>query len=411
MAFPISLTVTHGAKASASHKNIVFVDKAKLILVTLPDKTSREYIYPQDMVVDGDVIKRDEFRTSLAKWIEESHIKAVDTILIVSIKALFEKTLTPGRRARSVEPDLVNAFIDAIPLQHPTTIKRTEKTGAITVIAANRDLLTGVYLGFDKAGCNVVGVYPEDAPILDHATPIPQADIIERARKQLTEHNTKGVLRHEFDILPQSHRGLTQMSVTEAAQQPVQPWVAVMIVILLVVGAFGIGYFQYFQARQEQIAIARKRSQLLAQQQLVDKTGPQPVSANITPGDTTSPHSAVVDALSPTNPPPAQPVLRRVQIVYNDQTQKLFDDVYERLRKTGQYLISNQMTTRTLSENRALLAPSLDATSAAKIQEIVEGVGITTTRKEATIDDFDIVIELGNYTPTAPSGSLPSPTP
>ncbi len=419
MAFTLSLQVPHTIKQRGARSNVVFIEKTKLIVVVLPEKTIREFTYPQEMVTDGDVMKKDEFRTALAQWIDDSHIKPADTLCVVAVSAIFEKSLVPRTRSRGVDTQLVTAYIEAIPFQHVVTVKRTEKDGSVTVLVANRDLLVSVYQGFDKAGCNVTGVYPEIAPVLEHATPIIQGDAIDRARKHLDYFGAKESAHQEFDVLPQDHRGLANMSVAEAAQQPVQPWVAVAIVMVLVAGAFGVGYFQYYQARQEQITLARKRTQLLAQQQSVDvkkdTQGPQQVSAHTTPPPQDSTPSATITqsaspsattAISPTNT-----VLKRVQIVYTAEAQKLFDDVYNLVRQSGEYQISNQSTSREINVNRVLLAPGLDAETTAHITAIVESVGIETISKEAEIDGYDMVIELGVYTPSAPPTSTPQPSP
>lgn len=401
---------------------MLFIDKTSATFVILPDKVVKEYTYPQDMVMDGDVMKKDEFRNAFMKWVTDSNIKVSETLCIVGTTALFEKVLMPNLRTKAVDTNVISSFIDSIPFQHTVTMRKVSKDGSTTVIVANRDLISSIYHGLEKAGFSILGMFPELAPALENATPIRQGDIIERAKKHIELYTLKNADQHMFELTTHSHKSLTQMSVTEAAQQPVQPWVAVMIVLLLVGGAVGIGYFQYFQARQEQILLARKRTQLLAQQQLaaVEESGGTGItrisaSSSATPSLLTSispnpiSSGSAEQSLVPTIS--TNSALLRVQILYTSQAQKLFDDVYDRLRKSGQYQISNQVSSRSILENRVLVSPSLDAEQTTQLSTIVQETGIQTTSKQATIDGYDVVIELGSYSPSVPTTTQVSPTP
>ena len=401
---------------------MLFIDKTSATFVILPDKVVKEYTYPQDMVMDGDVMKKDEFRNAFMKWVTDSNIKVSETLCIVGTTALFEKVLMPNLRTKAVDTNVISSFIDSIPFQHTVTMRKVSKDGSTTVIVANRDLISSIYHGLEKAGFSILGMFPELAPALENATPIRQGDIIERAKKHIELYTLKNADQHMFELTTHSHKSLTQMSVTEAAQQPVQPWVAVMIVLLLVGGAVGIGYFQYFQARQEQILLARKRTQLLAQQQLaaVEESGGTGITrisasssatpsllASISPNPISS--GSAEQFLVPTIS--TNSALLRVQILYTSQAQKLFDDVYDRLRKSGQYQISNQMSSRSILENRVLVSPSLDAERTTQLSTIVQEAGIQTMSKQATIDGYDVVIELATYSPSVPTTTQVSPTP
>lgn len=409
---PIQLPVSKTIKRQILHKNVVFIEKTKLSCVTLPDKTVREYVYPQDMVTDGDVMKKDEFRNAFVQWLADSHIKPADTICIVSAPALFERTIPPNPKTKTIDTNSLNVFIDSIPFQHLATVKKPTKDGSVKVIVANRDLLSGIYHGLEKSAFNVLGIFPELT--LTTENPTQAQDLVESAKKHLTVYSLKNAQQYIFDIFPHTHRSLTQMSVSEAAQQPVQPWVVVAVVLLLVGGGVGVWYMQYYQVRQNQMALAKKRAQLLAEQQAVQTddngTGIVPVSAGDTgiPSEASPPGSL---SLTQTTAATPTPHLLRVQIVYTTNAQKLFDDVYNKLRQTGEYQISNQMSNRTIEENSILLAPTLDTENTARISSFIDELGITTTTKEATIDGFDVVIELGVYSPSAPSPAEVSPTP
>ncbi len=403
-------------KQQTLHKNVLFIDKTKATCIILPDKVVKEYAYPQDMVMDGDVMKKDEFRNAFVKWVTESNIKVAETLCVVGMTALFEKVLTPNLRTKAVDANIISSFIESIPFQHVVTIRKVSKDGATTIIVANRDLLSSIYHGLEKAGFSVLGIFPELAPALENATPIRQGDIVERAKKHIELYTLKNADQYMFELTAHSHKSLTQMSVTEAAQQPVQPWVAVVVVILLVGGAVGIGYFQYFQARQEQVLLARKRTQLLAQQQLAANekprvTGIALISASSSATLTTNPTSSGSAQASPAAAVSENPALLRVQIVYTSQAQKLFDEIYNKLRQSGQYQINNQMTSRTILENRVLLSPSLEVEKITQLTTTVQEVGIQTISKQATLDGYDAVIELGIYSPSAPTATQASPTP
>jgi hypothetical protein len=404
---PVPKTIRH----QIVHKNVVFIGKTKLVCVILPDKIVKEYVYPPDMVMDGDVLKKDDFRNAFVQWITEAGLKAADTICITNISAIFEKTISPDPKNKSTDTASISAFIDSSPFQHVATVKKQTKEKGVKVIVANRDLLSSIYHGLEKSACNMLGIYPELILIADTITPDQNVDIVERAKKHLTMYTLKNNQQYVFDIFPHTHKSLAQMSVVEAAQQPVQPWVVVVVVLMLIGGGVGIWYMQYFQVRQTQIALARKRAQLLAEQQSVQtsdpgKTNMVPVAAN---NPVTPTQGAPIATASATLSPTPQPL--RVQIIYTSRTQKLFDDMYNKLRQTGLYQISNQMSTRDIQENKILVASSLDTSVTARMNETAREVGIQATTKQATIDGFDIVIELGIYSPVAPIEPSPSPTP
>jgi hypothetical protein len=380
-------------KRQVVHKNVVFIDKTKLTFVVLPDKSIKEYIYPQDMVMDGDVMKKDDFRNAFITWLSESGIKVADSICIVNKSAVFEKIITPDPKSRTTDVAGTTAFIESIPFQHVATVKKQLKDNSVKVLVANRDLLSSIYHGLEKSAYNMLGIFPELSLTTDNAVQMQGIDIAEQAKRHLTLYTLKNTQQYIFDIFPHSHKSLTQMSVSEAAQQGVGVW-----------------YMQYYQVRQGQIALARKRAQLLAEQQSVqtadsNPTDIKPVSALVS--ETPVPTSSATESaeLSPT------PKLLRVQILYTTQAQKLFDDVYNKIRQAGKYQISNQISSRELGENRILFSPSLDTSSTVQITDLVTEVGVQATTKQAVIDGFDIVIELGLYSPVAPIEDTPTPTP
>jgi hypothetical protein len=407
---PIQLPVPKTIKRQVVHKNVVFIDKTKLTFVVLPDKSIKEYAYPQDMVMDGDVMKKDDFRNAFITWLSESGIKVADTVCIVNTSALFEKTITPDTKSRTVDAVGIAAFIESIPFQHVATVKKQLKDNSVKVVVANRDLLSSIYHGLEKSAHNMLGIFPELSLTADNANTIQSTDIVEQAKRHLALYTLKNTQQYIFDIFPHSHKSLTQMSVTEAAQQPVQPWVVVAVVAFLIAGGVGVWYMQYYQVRQGQIALARKRAQLLAEQQSVQTTVSNPADIKLvsaTVSDTPIPTSIATESaeFSPT----PQPL--RVQILYTTQAQKLFDDVYNKLRQAGKYQISNQVSNREIEENRILFSPSLDTSSTVEITDLVTEVGIQATTKQVAIDGFDIVVELGTYSPVAPIEYTPTPTP
>jgi hypothetical protein len=418
---PIQLPVPKTIKHQVLHKNVVFVEKSKLICVVLPDKIIKEYVYPSDMVMDGDVMKKDDFRNAFIKWLADSAIKPADTICIISASALFEKTIPPDAKNKSLDASSISMFIDSIPFQHVATVKRQSKDNTVQVMATNRDLLSSIYHGLEKSACNMLGIFPDLVLTTEGSSFGQDMDMVEKARRNLTAYTQKNNQQYMFDIFSHSHKPLTQMSVSEAAQQPVQPWVVVAVVASLIVGGAGIWYMQYFQVRQTQIALAKKRAQLLAEQQsvqtpkeetdgvtLVSATNPdaQPTMPTL---DTSTSTSATLIPISADKSP--TPKLLRVQIIYMAQTQKLFDDTYNKLRQKGLYQISNQMSTREMSENKILLSSALTSESVAQIANILQEVGVEASQKQATLDGFDVVIELGKYSPAAPSLNVNTPTP
>lgn len=399
----------------------MLIEKLKLTCIVLPDKIIKEYVYPLDMVMDGDVMKKDDFRNAFIKWLADSAIKPADTICIINASALFEKTVPPDTKNKSVDTASISMFVESIPFQHVATVKRQAKDNSVQVMAANRDLLSSIYHGLEKSACNMIGIFPDLMLTTEGRSVGQDMDIVEKARKNLVAYTQKNSQQYVFDIFPHSHKPLTQMSVSEAAQQPVQPWVVVAVVASLIMGGVGIWYMQYFQVRQTQIALAKKRAQLLAEQQSVQT--PQTEERGVTlvsatePNTTLTPPTAYATAsvsatLAPTNTDnSATTKLLRVQIVYSAQTQKLFDDTYNKLRQKGLYQISNQMSAREMTENKILVSSSIATELIVKIADALKEVGVEASQKQATLDGFDVVIELGKYSPSAPNLSVNTPTP
>lgn len=422
MKMPIHLPNSQTIKRQVVHKNVLFIDKTKLTCVVLPDKSVKEYVYPLDMVMDGDVMRKDDFRNAFVQWLVESGIKVTDTICIVNSSAVFTKTIPPDPKNKTTDIAAINSFIDIVPFQHVATFKQQLKDNSVKVVVANKDLLLSIFHGLEKSANNMLGIFPELILTTDSSAVSQDYDIAEKAKKHLALYTLKNSQQYIFDIFPHAHKSLTQMSVAEAARQPVQPWVVVAVVALLIAGGGGVWYMQYYQVRQTQIALARKRAQLLAEQQSVQTADTEaqkmvPVSAV----DTSSSSAAIVPTssasesatLTTTNIPSQSPTsqLLRVQIVYNNQTQKLFDDIYNKLRQTGQYQISNQSSGRDIEENTVLLSPTLDTKATAQITDLIKEAGIQSNTKQATIDGFDVVIELGIYSPVAPIQDTPTHTP
>jgi hypothetical protein len=192
------------------------------------------------MVMDGDVMKKDDFRNAFITWLSESGIKVADTVCIVNTSAIFEKTIPPDPKSRTVDTSGVTAFIESIPFQHVATMKKQMKDGSVKVIVANKDLLSSIYHGLEKSAHNMLGIFPELSSTTDNAIPTQNTDIVEQAKKHLTLYSLKNTQQYIFDIFPHNHKSLTQMSVSEAAQQPVQPWVVVAVVALLIAGGVGV---------------------------------------------------------------------------------------------------------------------------------------------------------------------------
>lgn len=391
---------------------VVFIGKTKVTAVTIPDKVVRDYVYPPDMVMDGDVLKREDFRAAVTKWIIDSQIRPADALCIVQESATFEKTFQPSStHTRILDQSTINTFIEAVPLQRVVVVRLPQKDYSTKVLVANRDLLSTIYHAFEKSAFSMLGIFPNLNLVLNESeNPKGQStDLIEETKKHFEFYALKSIHQPAFELDgKRPTHSLPQINVAEAARQPVQPWVAVVIVLLLVLGAAGIWFFQYQSARQEQVAIARKRAQLIAAHQAAEQASEQEQQNMV-------PVSAINTPLVEQTPPigesatPAQSKLIRVQIIYTQQTQKLFDDVYNKLRQVGAYQISNQMSTLPIAENKMFISPNFDVETTTRIIDLVQGVGVSAATQEAQVDEYDVVLQLGVYAPSAPSQTI-SPT-
>lgn len=400
--------------------NVLFIQKTGLVCITLPDQNVNEFIFPTDVVADGDVINRESLHAALATWLESINVKAIDTLCVVAGNCLFEKIITPNPKTKAFSETELTAFTEAIPFQHITVVKKTYKDGSTKVLVANKDLLAAAAYAIEKSGLNLIGMYPEATSISTEFTTPPDS-VFEMARRNIALFTQKTAEDYSFNIVgvtKTTHKSITQMSVSEAAQQPINPLVAIFAVLLLVIMGVGVGYWQYNLGRQRQLKIARARAQArLAQKAQTSPEGMVEVGAeNVTPTmgmPLSASGSAQISQTSVTpSPTGSTPEVKliRLQLVYTSETQKLYENVRQSLERAGGYQISSQLGDVSSATNRVLVSSNITSAQSSVLAGLLSGAGISTETKQAVIDDFDVVIELASYNPTAPTLTA-SPTP
>lgn len=366
------------------------------------------------MVLDGDVINRDDLRTALSAWLVESTIKLAETLFVVDKSLIFDTTLTPDPRTKLVDLSIADSFIDSIPFQRMTIIKRPMKSGVVKVIATNKDLVSVIEHAFEKEGYEVLGMFPDLNVVSENINNAQFEDVVEKAKRHLLIYTVKNAQQLAFSLTPLQKKPLTQMSVSEAVQQPVQPGVAVAIVLILVVCAIGVGYWQYYEARQQQISISRKRIQLaMEKKKNTDATSTTPIHVAAKQPTPSAPTSKPLSSppSSKDSSPSVEIRATNIQILYTSQTEKLYESIKTAMTKTNEYKVMGQMETRELTENRIFVAAYLDPDTVGKIVDTIRSAGVTATQKQATIEGYDVVVELGLYAPTAPTLPLGQITP
>lgn len=426
MIFSIELPVPQNSKRQIKHHNVIFIEKSKLCCVVLPDKTTKEYIYPAEMVIDGDVINRDDLRLAVTSWLSESGIKIAETTFIVDRSIIFDVPISPDPRTKTINSGMIDSFIDSIPFQRVTMIKKPLKNGDVRIIATDKDLINVLEHVFEKEGYEIAGIYPDLSLVIEGVNNTPYEDIVERAKRHYVAYSSKEMQQYAFDLIAHQKKPLTQMSVGEAAQQPVQPWVAMLLVILLIGIAVGISYWQYYQTRQNQIQIVRKRAEQLAKKADSNKKNPSDkisVSAGLEPqiASSSASESAKVEKgatssasiflpVSPTSLPTSTQKVR-IQILYTSQTVGLYERVRDSLLTNSKYEITGQVETRELGPNRIFSTPQTTPETSSEVFDLLRAKGVQAEQKQATIEGFDMVVELGSYTPVAPTATKPSSSP
>lgn len=394
--------------------NVIFVQKNGLFYISLPEKSVNGYVYPTEMVVDGDVVNRDSLYAALVNWFEELHIKVVDTYCIVSEDCLFQKILYPDAKTKTINEAERESFTDSTPYQRISYVKKVLKDGTHKIIVGNRDLFSVILHALEQNGLSVLGIFPEPSMIYEGSGVFYDGDDLgEKASKSIALYELKPAEEFSFDMLNRAltRKSLTQMTVSEAAQQPVDPIYAIWAILILIVVAAGIGYWQYAQVKQRKVYLAQERARLLQERQKQDASsaGVIPVSANndsfvITQTPTPLQHSLHDSAQTATTSSNLDTnKIIRIQLLYSPEAQKLHEDVRTKLELSGSYLITSEIETPTSQTNKILIGPAISSAESTKLVDILKIIGVSAEVKQASIDEYDVVVELYFYNPTVPS--------
>jgi len=206
--------------------------------------------YPPSQVLDGDVIDRELFRGWMVKWVQTSGLKPTEVIYVVSPSICFKKDFTPETRTLTG----LSNFIDSVPFQKVVAVQLTtpHKT---KLLVTNRELLNGVTYSFDMGGFVKGAVFPYEAiadmqlPQLGDAT----KNIIAIGRIFIELATQKGHELFEFDVDKVTEAPKrTVETVAELSRTEVNPMVAVVAVLVMMMMGGGVMYWQYASVRRAQ---------------------------------------------------------------------------------------------------------------------------------------------------------------
>ncbi|MEI7653436.1 MAG: hypothetical protein WCJ70_04160 [bacterium] len=248
--FGLTLTKKQAKKIEIIHQHVVIIDRDKCIIISYPEEHITMCQYPPSQVLDGDVIDRELFRGWMVKWVQTSGLKPTEVIYVVSPSICFKKDFTPETRTLTG----LSNFIDSVPFQKVVAVQLTtpHKT---KLLVTNRELLNGVTYSFDMGGFVKGAVFPYEAiadmqlPQLGDAT----KNIIAIGRIFIELATQKGHELFEFDVDKVTEAPKrTVETVAELSRTEVNPMVAVVAVLVMMMMGGGVMYWQYASVRRAQ---------------------------------------------------------------------------------------------------------------------------------------------------------------
>ncbi len=391
------LLVTKNITKATKRMAVCFVQRNKLIFMSFPDKTVKEFTFPQTAVADADVVNKEEYRRAVFEWTQGSAFRISDIMFLVSSELCFSKEIKnqteKGHGSENETP--ISMFIDIVPYQHVFVAKNTTKDGTTQVVVSNKDLVLPLMHVFESIGFVTVGAFPELSVFSSSVQPLDEARFSDDVYKQVELYSLHTYVQYAFHTNADTHnKPITQMSVSEAAQQPINPLVAVVIVILM----FGVGayimYWQFEQVRRDEMVATSKRIEKIAEQQ-----------AKLMNAQTSAPVLVAAPATVASNAATQKSVTAtKVQIVYSEKTARVFDLVKASLVATYGYEVVGERSQSLPTGSNTLLSAKGTATQVREnVLKVLASVDIVPEVRESSVDGYAMVLTLTEYAPSAPS--------
>lgn len=394
----LELLVPKSIKKAVKRIALCYISRSKIMLVTYPDKVVKEFDFPKTTVSDGDVVNKEEYRTAIASWAHENSLKVSDMLFVISENLVFTKDIRPDGRMRQPPQEIINSFVEVVPYQRVYVSKIINKDGTIRVIVTNRDIIYVIMRAFEALGFVSLGAFPELSVINNSMESINNQNTLDLARKHidiLTLHQYSQNAFHTSDVI---QKPITQMSVSEAAKQPINPFVAAAIVSLIVVFVLGVAYWRFEDMRKAEMVATQKRiEELVAKQnQLNSRDSLTQVTANAN--------------TIPATPTVTTPKIR-IQVIYTSSSARGFELIKSSLTETYGYEVVGETTQNESIESRILTNTTTQDFVTRNIQRVLETANISMGGVSKTkVDDYDVVVTLGRIIPSAPIHTT-SPTP
>jgi len=291
--------------------------------------------------------------------------------------------------------ETLSSFVEVVPFQRVYISKTISKDNSVKMVVTNRDIVSVVMRAFETFNFVSVGVFPEFAILSDSAETVTPQNFVDQARKHIDLLTLHPYAQSAFNTsLEPQQKPLTQMSVSKAAQQPINPIVAVAIVLVMVGGATYFIYWRFEQVRSAEIEATKKRIELLAAKQ---KT-PSSTKTDFVPVAAISQQTATTSATTT----PQTVAKAKVQIIYADSSARLYELVKSSIVATYGYEVVGELSPTTPTENRLLISEKTPDTTVENIRRVLSSANVNLSQSsKVSIDEFDMVITLGRITPEA----------
>lgn len=387
------LLVPKSIKKAVKRIAMCFIDRDKILFVSFPDKVVKEFNFPQSAVSDSDVVNKEEYRSAVYEWVRDSSLKTSEILFVVSEHMVFSKDFRPNSRMKPPSQETLSSFVEVVPFQRVYISKTISKDNSVKMVVTNRDIVSVVMRAFETLNFVSVGVFPEFAILSDSAETVTPQNFVDQARKHIDLLTLHPYAQSAFNTsLEPQQKPLTQMSVSEAAQQPINPIVAVAIVLVMVGGAIYFIYWRFEQVRSAEIEATKKRIELLAAKQ---KT-PSSTKTDFVPVAAISQQTATTSATTT----PQTVAKAKVQIIYADSSARLYELVKSSIVATYGYEVVGELSPTTPTENRLLISEKTPDTTVESIRRVLSSANVNLSQSsKVSIDEFDMVITLGRITP------------
>lgn len=393
------LLVPKSIKTAVRRISLCFISRNKLIFVSFPDKSVKEFSFPQGTVSDADVLNKEEYRSAVFEWVHNSVLKISEIIFVVSENLIFSKEFEADKIGKSIFQQETSSFIEVVPFQRVYLAKTSNSRGKSTIMITNRDVVHVIVRAFESVGFTNIGIYPELSLVSASASGIDSENVVDRARKHIDLYTLKAYSQNSFQAsLSSISRSASQMTVSEAVQQPISPAIATIVVVIVVGASLLLTYWNFEQTRQKDMLAIKKRIELLS-----TKTATS--NSNLESKD--KPETVSAKGESPTvTPTPVKETKRvyKIQVLYTEDSLKLYEMLRASITTTYGYEVSGEVTSNVSTESRILMDQRTPKSVLDEVKKVMDALKIVYSSSiDSKSEDFNIVILLSPPKPIAPN--------